>query len=71
MLSHDRKPIHFTEGIGVGLAAGCLLGILYAPQAGKKTRRRLASAVKDGVGHITSKAEDLAEFARKKTLRWE
>jgi len=69
MLSHDRKAIHFIEGIGFGLTAGCLLGILYAPQAGKKTRRRLVSAAEDGVSHITSKAEDMSAFVQKETSR--
>ena len=69
MLSQNREAIHFITGIGVGLTAGCLLGILYAPQAGEKTRRRLISAAVDAVGHVTSKAEDMAAFVRKETSR--
>jgi gas vesicle protein len=69
MLSQNRNAGHFIAGIGVGLAAGCLLGILYAPQAGKKTRRQIASAVEGGVDYVSSKAEDTATYLRKETSR--
>ncbi|HLN26759.1 MAG TPA: YtxH domain-containing protein [Gemmataceae bacterium] len=65
MLSKDRNAVQFIAGIGFGFAAGCLLGILYAPQAGKKTRRHLAHAVEDGVDYVASRAQDTTEYIRK------
>jgi gas vesicle protein len=69
MLSKDRNAIQFITGLGIGLAAGGLLGILYAPRSGRKTRRRLANAVEDGVDQVASKAEDTTEYIRKQALR--
>jgi len=67
MLSQDRSAAYFVAGLGFGLAAGCLIGVLYAPQAGRKTRRHLASAMEDGLHYATSKAEDTSEYVRKGT----
>jgi len=70
MLSRNyRNAMRFISGIGIGLTAGCAIGMLVAPQAGKRTRRKIASAVEEGVGFIASKAEDAAELARQGTTR--
>jgi gas vesicle protein len=69
MLSKRRNAVPFIEGLGLGIAAGCALGILYAPQAGKKTRRQLARALEDGVDYVTTKAEDTTEYLRDGALR--
>ena len=69
MLSKDRKVVHIIEGLGFGLAVGCVLGILYAPQAGKRTRQQLARAVEDGVDYVASRAQDTTERLREGALR--
>lgn len=60
MLSKDHNAVHLATAIGCGVAAGWVLGVLYAPYAGAKTRRQLAS-----------KTEDQMESIRKKAARWQ
>jgi gas vesicle protein len=69
MLSNDRKAVFLIAGVGFGLIAGCLLGILYAPQAGRKTRRRLAYAVEDGIDYVASRTQETTESIRQGALR--
>jgi gas vesicle protein len=69
MFSKDHTA-RWIAGIGVGFAAGCVLGVLYAPQAGRRTRRQIAGAVKDSVDEVTAKAQDLTESIQRKTKRF-
>lgn len=51
----------------VGFTAGAILGILYAPKKGAKTRRKLAcigSNIKEGWQNITDKIADRIEQTR-------
>jgi gas vesicle protein len=51
----------------IGFTAGAILGILYAPQKGAKTRRklsRLGNDMKEGWNSITDKITDSIECAR-------
>ena len=67
MLMHDRGVAYFLAGMGFGIAAGSLIGLLYAPQAGRRTRRQIAAALEDGADHLISKAEDVGEYIQKQT----
>lgn len=53
-------------GIGLSFVAGCLVGgataLLYAPQSGTRTRRRIADFAED----VRDKAEDVTEQATEK-----
>ena len=69
MLSKNRNAVPLNAGLGFGFAAGCLLGILYAPQSGKRTRRRIADAVEEGIDQIASRAEDTTEYLREQASR--
>jgi len=42
-----------------GVATGALLGVLFAPEEGKKTRKKLADKGNDLAGEIKGKFEDL------------
>lgn len=64
-------------GILAGLATGAVLGILFAPDKGRKTRRKLiggakgladdfAKKIKDEVSALRSKATDLENLAVEK-----
>jgi len=57
---------------GIGVAAGTAVALLYAPQAGVKTRRQLRRSIDDGVDYIEDaacnlkqQAESLSKDARK------
>jgi gas vesicle protein len=65
MLLRERGTTHFIVGLGIGLAAGCLIGLLYAPQAGRRTRRKIVAALEDGADYVKSKAEDAGDYVHK------
>lgn len=67
--SQNGNASHFLAGLGFGLAAGCAIGILYAPQSGRRTRRQIAAAAEDGVEYVASKAEDANRYIREGTAR--
>jgi len=47
-------------GLGVGVAAGIAIGMLYAPDTGEETRLRL----REGAHRVKERAGELAERAR-------
>jgi gas vesicle protein len=65
MLVKDRAVAYFATGVGFGFAAGSLIGLLYAPQAGRKTRRQIAAALEEGADYVKSKAEDTGDYIQK------
>jgi gas vesicle protein len=67
MLLQDRGVAYFIAGVGFGLAAGSVIGLLYAPQAGRRTRRQIAAALEDGTDYVTSKAGDTGDYIQKQT----
>ena len=67
MLWKERGVAHFVAGVGFGFAAGSLIGLLYAPQAGRRTRRQIAAALEDGADYVKSKAEDTGDYIQKQT----
>ena len=48
---------------GLGVSAGAAVALLYAPQAGVKTRRQLRKNIDDGVDYLEDAAEYLKEQA--------
>jgi gas vesicle protein len=67
MLSQERGIAYFVAGVGFGVAAGSLIGLLYAPQAGRRTRRQIAATLEDGADYVTSKVEDTSDYIKKQT----
>ena len=67
MLLRERGATHFIVGLGFGLAAGCLTGLLYAPQAGRRTRRQIVAALEDGADYVKSKADDAGDYIHRET----
>lgn len=49
-------------GLGVGLAIGATLGLLYAPEKGKETRRKIS----DGFDHYRDKVMDAFDTLKHK-----
>ena len=48
---------------GVGVAAGAAVALLYAPDTGVKTRKRLSRSIDDGADYLQDAAEYLKEQA--------
>jgi len=48
-------------GVLAGVAAGALLGILFAPEKGSKTRKMILSKGEDYVDAVKEKVDDLVE----------
>lgn len=62
------KPSNLITGIVSGLAVGAILGILFAPDKGCNTRRKIAKkggdlkdSIKDGIDSLVSSAENKYE----------
>jgi gas vesicle protein len=56
-------------GLAVGLGVGAALGLLYAPEKGRKTRREIvkrAGRLGDRASDVLESAEDLIEAGRRK-----
>lgn len=50
-------------GVLAGLAAGAALGILFAPDKGEKTRKKIAGRAKDLKNKMTKAAKNLGKKA--------
>jgi gas vesicle protein len=53
-------------GVLAGVAAGALIGILFAPEKGTETRKKIAKKGEDYVGGIKEKFNDLIDDLTKK-----
>jgi gas vesicle protein len=53
-------------GVLAGVAAGAVLGILFAPDNGKETRKKIAKKGEDYVDGIKEKFNDLIDDLTKK-----
>ncbi len=60
------KSSKLILGAMVGLAAGTVLGILFAPQKGSKTRRKIAEKGNDYVEELTVKFNDMVNTLTQK-----
>jgi gas vesicle protein len=55
----------FFIALGIGAAAGAAIALLYAPQAGTKTRRQLRRGMEDAGERIRDTAENVGDCATK------
>ena len=54
------KKSNVVLGVLAGAAVGALLGILFAPDKGSKTRKKIYAKGEDVVGSLKDKAEELS-----------
>ncbi|HJH59937.1 MAG TPA: YtxH domain-containing protein [Bacteroidetes bacterium] len=66
-MSNRTKKTLLVLGVGLitGMAAGVILGVLYAPDKGVETRRRLKSQARDLEDKILDKFENVRNNERK------
>jgi gas vesicle protein len=53
-------------GILAGIAAGALLGVLFAPDKGSETRRKISQKGKDFVDDVKTKYDDFVRGVNQK-----
>jgi gas vesicle protein len=53
----------FWMAFGVGVAAGAAVALLYAPQTGDKTRKKLKRGLEDATDRLHDTAEDFGKQA--------
>jgi gas vesicle protein len=53
-------------GLLAGLAAGALLGVLFAPDKGSETRRKMSQKGKDFVDDVKNKYDDFVRGVNQK-----
>lgn len=63
------KKSNVVLGVIAGAAIGALLGVLYAPDKGTNTRKKLRRKGEDVVEDLKSKAHKLTEKANELTLK--
>ncbi len=62
----DRQAINFISGLLLGAIIGAGVAYLTAPQAGRKTRKRLKRAAVDLRATATDRLDDIADEVKGK-----
>ena len=57
--NNGSKFLYFLTGLGIG----ALVGILFAPQAGEKTRELIAGRAEEGRDYLTRKGREVRDQA--------
>ena len=52
----------FAAGAGIGAGIGAVVALLYAPRAGKHTRRRLQNSADQTLNEIAAVRDDVREY---------
>jgi len=58
------KVKDFAEGALIGVLAGAIGGILFAPQSGEETRTDLVDSFNEIKGKVTEKLAEVEDFTR-------
>jgi gas vesicle protein len=57
---HSEDVVWFLAGVAIGAT----VGLLFAPQSGEETRRRIGSAARQGGGKLKETGENLFQKSR-------
>ena len=71
---HRKMERRTAKGLLIGIIAGAAigagLGLLYAPQAGKKTRKEIMDRAEDFSDKVMKRAEDFGQMVSDKTDKY-
>jgi len=68
-MDHERRIANFVSGVLVGVLLGAAIAVLTAPEAGRRTRRKLRRAARDLRASASRGIDHLADDVREKTGR--
>ena len=60
-----NNAIKFWAVFAVGVTAGAVVALIYAPQSGEKTRRQLRRGFEDASDYVKDAAENFGDHAEK------
>ena len=60
-----NNAIKFWAVFAVGVTAGAVVALIYAPQSGEKTRRQLRRGFEDASDYIKDTADTIGDHAEK------
>jgi gas vesicle protein len=63
------NALKFWAVFTVGVAAGAIVALIYAPQTGEKTRKQLKRKIEDAGDYLKDASENLGEYADKAVKR--
>ncbi len=62
----SKMIISFATGLAIGAAAGAVLGVLFAPDKGTETRKKISAKTKDLQKDLSEKIDSLRETIESK-----
>ena len=57
----EENKVHHLGWFLAGLGVGALVGILYAPMAGRETREQIANGTREGAEYLRARTQQAAE----------